>query len=79
MFSNGEWCINVKTVGEAIKELSLLDPSLPMDQGYNGEGADIAIMNRDREDVHVQVAEGGYWIADLEPERAKAGSTPAWT
>lgn len=64
MFSNGKWCINVKTVGEAVKELSLLDPALPIDQGYDVKGADIVVMNRDQDDTHVQFAEGGFWDED---------------
>jgi hypothetical protein len=64
MFSNGKWCINVKTVGEAIRELSLLDPTLPMDQDYDGNGADIVVLNRDQSDRHVQFSGGGFWDED---------------
>jgi hypothetical protein len=63
MFSNGKWCINVSTVGEAIRELSLLDPELELNQEYEGKGCDIVIMNRDS-DIHVEFAEGGYWDED---------------
>jgi hypothetical protein len=64
MFSNGKWAINVSTVAEAIKELSLLDPDLPPDQDYDGCGTDIVVMNRRQDNAHVQFAEGGFWTDD---------------
>jgi len=64
MFSNGKWHINVRTVGEAIRELSLLDPDLELDQEYDGNGCDIVVMNRTSDDTHVQFAEGGFWDED---------------
>ena len=60
-FSNGKFHIQVKTVGEAIKELSLLDPSLPMDQEYNGRGSDLVVINRKDADAHLHIGEGGFW------------------
>lgn len=63
MFSNGKWNINVRTVGEAIRELSLLDPELELNQEYEGKGCDILVMNR-TSDIHVAFAEGGFWDED---------------
>jgi hypothetical protein len=63
MFSNGKWNINVSTVGEAIRELSLLDPELPLNQEYEDKGCDIVVMNRSS-DIHVAFAEGGFWDED---------------
>jgi len=60
IFSNGETHIQVKTVGEAIKELSLLDPNLPMDQGYDGEGSDLVVMNAKQADAHLHIDDGGF-------------------
>lgn len=60
MFSNGEWNKNVKTVGEMIDELSLLDPNLPVKQGFS-ESVDIVVFNRNRDDVQVAFEEGGSW------------------
>jgi hypothetical protein len=67
MFSNGKWCINVNTVGEAIRELSLLDPELPLNQEYEGRGCDIVVMNRST-DMHVAFAEGGFWDDDVDTQ-----------
>lgn len=64
MFTNKKWTINVKTVGEAVKELSLLDPSIPMDQGYDGNGTDIVVMNIDYPDIHIHFDDGGQWPDD---------------
>ena len=60
-FSNGKFHIQVKTVGEAVKELSLLDPDLPMDQEYDGEGSDLVVMNRKSDDTHLHIDGGGFW------------------
>ena len=60
-FSNGEYHVRVKAVGKAIKQFSLLDPKLPMDQGYNGEGSDLVVMNRKSDDAHLHIDEGGFW------------------
>ena len=62
LFSNGKTNITVRTVGEAVKELSLLDPSIPMDQDYDNGGSDLTVMNTgDHGEIHVYVAEGGFW------------------
>lgn len=63
MFSNGKWHKNVSTVGEMIEELKLLDPDMPVDQDYDGKGADIVVFNRES-DPHVQICEGGEWDDD---------------
>lgn len=60
-FSNGETHIKVMTVGEAIKELSLLDQELPMDQDYDHGGSDLVVMNVNDDDAHLHVDEGGCW------------------
>lgn len=66
MFSNGKTYINVKTVGQAIEELKRLPPDMPMNQEYDGNGADIVIFNRDLEDPHVEFTGGGEWDEDTE-------------
>ena len=61
MFSNGKTSKNVRTVEDAIRELSLLPPGMPLDQDYSsGNGADIVVFNRD-DDAHVCFEAGGEW------------------
>lgn len=66
MFSNGKTAKNVRTVAEAIKELSLLPPDMPLDQDYSsGAGADIVVFNQKQDDVHVSFQAGGEWDEDF--------------
>ncbi|MBU4273992.1 MAG: hypothetical protein KKA28_19340 [Planctomycetes bacterium] len=62
MFTNGKWSTNVRTVADAIRELSLLPPDMKMDQECDDNGSDIVVMNRDDpETCHVHFAGGGEW------------------
>lgn len=60
MFSNRDWKINVATVGEAIEELSKLDPDMPIHQGFE-YSVDMVVFNRGKEDEHLSFEEGGSW------------------
>ena len=63
MFSNGAWNVKVKTVGEAIRELSLLPLETRMDQDNDGEGSDLVLMNRETSPF-LYVDAGGNWSDD---------------
>lgn len=66
MFSNGKWHKNVTTVGEMVRELSLLDPSIPVKEGFS-DSVDIVVFNRDEDDIQVGFDEGGEWDKDAIP------------
>ena len=59
-FSNGDWKINVKTVGELIKELERLPKNLPIHQGFS-ESVDVVVFNRKQADAHIAFDEGESW------------------
>jgi len=63
MFSNGKWHKNVTTVGEMVQELSLLDPDIPVKEGFS-DSVDIVVFNRDGDDIQVGFDEGGEWGED---------------
>lgn len=70
MFSNGNWCKNVKTVGEVIAELSLLDPDLPVCMGFDDSvGADLVVFNRDKPDKHLEFCDGKEWDNEFGTDR----------
>ncbi len=70
MFSNGKWNKNVSTVGELISELSLIDPDMPIQQGFS-DSVDIVIFNRDQDDRHIEFEDGETWCNDDEPDDAE--------
>jgi hypothetical protein len=56
-FTNQQNAITVNTVGELIRELSLLPPELPVRHPYS-RGLDLTFWNREREDVTIVVMPG---------------------
>lgn len=66
-FSNGKTSIHCKTVGDLIRELSLLESELPLDQDYDGHGCDVVCMNVDCSwsSPFVQFSKGGEWDEDV--------------
>jgi hypothetical protein len=65
-FSNGDWAINCKTVGEVVRELQRLPQDMRVELSF-GDGVDVVVFNRDQPDVHVSFHDGGDWV-DQEDE-----------
>lgn len=63
MFSNDDWKINVKTVGDLVKELSRLPQNMPCHQDFS-DSTDICVFNRTT-DPFVEFQSGGEW-ADVD-------------
>jgi hypothetical protein len=62
-FSNGDWAVNCKTVGEVVRELQRLPADLPVEQGFS-KGVDLVVFNRMHADVHLEFEESGDWTND---------------
>ena len=59
-FSNGELHKNVQTVGDVVRELSRIDQSMRVKNGFS-ESVDITIFNQGDDDEHVTFCDGGEW------------------
>jgi hypothetical protein len=62
-FSNGKWHISVTTVGEMVRELSKLDPALPVECSLS-DGVDLVVFNRGQDTVHLGFGALGDWVDD---------------
>lgn len=59
MFTNGKRAINVRTVADAIRELSLLPPNMRMDQNDDDNGSDLLVEEDRKDPTTHHVAFGG--------------------
>ena len=55
-----DFSVNVKTVGDMIKQLQKLPKTLPVRTG-GGESVDLVIFNRAEKSIHLGFEEGGEW------------------
>lgn len=66
-FSNGQFAINVTTVGELITQLQLLPKEVPVVMGFS-PSADVVLFNANGPDPHVSLDEAGAWDEEVDIE-----------
>lgn len=63
LFSNGGWSVKAMTVGDIIKEISRLPPTMKVEH-FPKMGVDLIVFNRGASDEHLGFEEAGFWSDD---------------